>query len=516
MDDGKSGAEPRHGQDPYGTPPYGRPGPWAPAPPVQHPGRMTPPEGTPTPGQPPSGQPPAGPPPPSGHPGGGAQPPAGPPPSGPQPPPGQQAPAGPPPQPAHPAGPTPAHGTELPPIPPGGHTPGTAAGMRYDPWAAAPPAQHPAAPGPRAAAPARPRALGLIAAALAIALVAGGVGGAVGVYLERSGTFSRVTLDQVTNDDRTTEPGTVAAIAEAALPGVVTLHVQGGGSGGTGTGFVLDTAGHVLTNAHVVRPARDGGRIQVTFSSGDAVQAELIGSDAGYDLAVVKVTGVSGLTPLPLGDSDAVRVGDPVVAIGSPFDLEGTVTSGIISATDRPITAGGDSDVSYVNALQTDAPINPGNSGGPLVDTGGRVIGINSAIRTPDGRTDESGQRGSVGLGFAIPVNQAKRIAEELINDGRATHPVLGVRLDMAYSGSGARVGGSAGESGVLTDGPADAAGVRDGDVIVAVNGSRVRTSDELIVKVRSHRPGDVLELTIERDGAELTIDVELGSSAGE
>jgi putative serine protease PepD len=347
-------------------------------------------------------------------------------------------------------------------------------------------------------------------------MVAGGVGGAVGVYLERNGSFSQVQLPQTTVEDRTTEPGTVAAIAEEALPGVVTLHVQGGGSGGTGTGFVLDKEGHVLTNAHVVRPARDGGRIQVTFNNGDAVRAELVGSDAGYDLAVVKVTGVSGLTPLPLGDSDAVRVGDPVVAIGAPFDLDGTVTAGIISATDRPITAGGDSDVSYVNALQTDAPINPGNSGGPLVDTGGRVIGINSAIRTPDGSTDDSGRRGSVGLGFAIPVNQAKRIAEELINNGHATHPVLGVKLDMTYSGSGARVGASGGESGVLPGGPADQAGVEDGDVITAVNGARVRGTDELIVKVRSHRPGDVLELTVERGSEELTLTVELGRSSGD
>ncbi|WP_307721128.1 S1C family serine protease [Streptomyces otsuchiensis] len=403
-----------------------------------------------------------------------------------------------------------------------------AGARRYDPWAApsAPGGAFPpygaGAPGQQPdEGPRRPRPVALVVGALVVALVAGGVGGLVGVQLERGGSFSQVRLPQATQPDRVSQPGTVAAIAEDALPGVVTLYASGGGSGGTGTGFVLDDEGHILTNAHVVRPARDGGRIQVSFHNGDAVRAELVGSDSGYDLAVVKVSGVSGLSALPLGDSDAVRVGDPVVAIGSPFDLDGTVTSGIISATDRPITAGGEgdgSDISYVNALQTDAPINPGNSGGPLVDERGQVIGINSAIRTPGGGDPDGAEArgGSVGLGFAIPVNQAKRIAEELINTGTASHPVLGVKLDLSYTGNGARVGSSASDSGVLPDGPGDRAGIEDGDVITAVDGSRVRSSDELIVKVRSHRPGDVLEVTLERDGSEITVEVELGRATSE
>ncbi|MFB4195019.1 S1C family serine protease [Streptomyces carpaticus] len=423
-----------------------------------------------------------------------------------------------PPPPAHAPGGTPAAGT---PSPGPAGPPGDGL-RRYDPWGAVvPPAEEPA---PRRAGDGRPRRGALIAGAVAIALTAGLIGGGVGVYLEREGQFSEVRLPQAAGSERASaEPGSIAGIAEAALPGVVTLHVRGGGSAGTGTGFVIDDRGHILTNAHVVRPAvGTHGSIQVTFNSGDTAGAEIVGQDAGYDLAVVKVTGVSGLTPLPLGDSDGVRVGDPVVAIGAPFDLAGTVTSGIISAVNRPITAGGEesdgSDISYVNALQTDAPINPGNSGGPLVDLDGRVIGINSAIRAPESAGAEGSQAGSVGLGFAIPINQGKDIAEQLINTGRATHPVIGVTLDLSYRGTGARVGTAAGnDSGnaVEPGGPGDLAGLREGDVITAVNGERVRSGDELIVKIRSHRPGDALVLTVQRDGEDLEVPVTLGEASG-
>nr|WP_078576268.1 trypsin-like peptidase domain-containing protein [Streptomyces sp. AA0539] len=414
-----------------------------------------------------------------------------------------------------PPGGTPAVGT-----PPAG-PPGDGL-RRYDPWGAVvPPLDEPA---PATDGAGRPRRGVLIAGAVAIALAAGLIGGGVGVYLEREGQFSEVRLPQAAGSERAAaEPGSIAGIAEAALPGVVTLHVRGGGSAGTGTGFVIDDRGHILTNAHVVRPAvGTSGSIQVTFNSGDTASAEIVGQDAGYDLAVVKVTGVSGLTPLPLGDSDSVRVGDPVVAIGAPFDLAGTVTSGIISAVNRPITAGGEesdgSDISYVNALQTDAPINPGNSGGPLVDLDGRVIGINSAIRAPESGGAEGGQAGSVGLGFAIPINQGKDIAEQLINTGRATHPVIGVTLDLSYRGTGARIGTAAGnDSGTAVEpgGPGDLAGLREGDVITAVNGERVRSGDELIVRIRSHRPGDALVLSVQRDGEDLEVPVTLGEASG-
>ncbi|WP_061451412.1 S1C family serine protease, partial [Streptomyces scabiei] len=343
---------------------------------------------------------------------------------------------------------------------------------------------------------------------------------AVGAYLERNGGVGAVELPQSSDGVTARAPGSVAAIAADALPGVVTLHVSGSSAQGTGTGFVLDGRGHILTSNHVVDPAGTNGDISVTFSGGETAKATVVGRDTGYDLAVVKVSGVNGLEPLPLGNSEEVRVGDPVVAIGAPFDLANTVTSGIISAKERPITAGGESgdvsDVSYVDALQTDAPINPGNSGGPLLDGKGRVIGINSAIRSAGGGSEsDGGQAGSIGLGFAIPINQGKRVAEELINTGRASHPVIGVTLDMDYSGDGARIGdkGDGGAAGVTAGGPADRAGIRSGDVITEVDGQRVHSGDELIVKVRAHRPGDRLELTLLRDGDERTVTLTLGSS---
>ncbi|MFE9676276.1 trypsin-like peptidase domain-containing protein [Streptomyces sp. NPDC006259] len=395
---------------------------------------------------------------------------------------------------------------------------------RYDPWAAAPlgagPLQQTGGAVLSVEQRRRRRRRGLVGGALLVALVSGGVGGGVGVYLERNGGVAAVELPQAPVVPGGRDADSVAGIAARALPGVVTLHVSGSAEAGTGTGFVLDTRGHILTNSHVVEPAGSGGEISVTFNGGQTAEAEVVGKDSGYDLAVVRVTGVRGLEPLPLGNSDNVRVGDPVVAIGAPFDLAGTVTSGIISARERPITAGGGSgdgsDVSYVDALQTDAPINPGNSGGPLLDTQGHVIGINSAIRSAaDGSDSDGGRAGSIGLGFAIPVNQGKRVAEELINTGRATHPVIGVTLDMDYAGDGARVGteNGGGSDPVTAGGPGDRAGIRPGDVITAVDGRRVHSGEELIVRTRAHRPGDRLELTVERDGKERALSLVLGSS---
>ncbi|MGP4092035.1 S1C family serine protease, partial [Streptomyces sp. KR55] len=363
----------------------------------------------------------------------------------------------------------------------------------------------------------------LLVGVVLVALVSGGVGGAVGAYLERNGGVEEVELPQAGKEPAGRAADSVAGIASRALPSVVTLHVSGADAGGTGTGFMLDDRGHILTNNHVVEPAGDDGEITVTFHSGDTAKAEVVGRDGGYDLAVVRVRGVSGLEPLPLGNSDNVQVGDPVVAIGAPFDLAGTVTSGIISAKERPITAGGESgdgsDVSYVDALQTDAPINPGNSGGPLLDAQARVIGINSAIRSADSGSDlDGGQAGSIGLGFAIPVNQGKRVAEELISTGKATHPVIGVTLDMNYTGDGARVGTKGNDGGppVTRNGPGDKAGIEAGDVITEVDGQRIHSGEELIVKTRAHRPGDRLELTVVRDGKERTISLVLGSSDGD
>ncbi|TGN81486.1 PDZ domain-containing protein [Streptomyces bauhiniae] len=528
--------KPLHDPDPYGTPPYGEPGPWAPAPPIQHP--MAPPtQATPA-TAPPSPVPPAEPsaPGPDGEPGPWASAPsvhgtsltaasvpvspaessapdphAGPAPWAPAPPahgaPLADAPASP------PAVPAPAQSPEAAPAPAPQQD---SAAPRYDPWNPLPPS-HQAAP---ATAPHQwPGWKKVLGVFLGVTLVAAGVGGFLGAWVEREGTTT-VRLPSAGAVPEGRERDSVAGIAARALPGVVTLHVRGGDESGTGTGFVLDGRGHILTNNHVVAPASGGGDITVTFSSGDTAEAEVVGRDSGYDLAVVQVKGVQGLTPLTLGDSDAVRVGDPVVAIGAPFDLANTVTSGIVSAKDRPITAGGEkgdgTDVSYVDALQTDAPINPGNSGGPLLDAHARVIGVNSAIRSADRDADSTESRsGSIGLGFAIPANQARRVAEELINTGHATHPVIGVTLDMDYAGDGARIdteGGAAGPA-VQKDGPGDRAGLKPGDLITGVDGHPVHSGEELIVKIRAHRPGDRLRLTVGSPGAEHTVTLRLGAS---
>ncbi|MEU5192474.1 trypsin-like peptidase domain-containing protein [Streptomyces scabiei] len=566
---------PLHDPDPYSTPPYGEPGPWAPAPPVQHPAAtpahgtavetVTPAHAAPTPAHdetaPPaavthtgaavtsSATPPPAPAVPHADvptPGTAVHPEAAPPvtapyaqASGPAPAPYADSTQPPgasyayPPQPGPPAfgdsaqavPPPYAGGPQPPPAayaePARPHPAGPQGPWRtYDPWAGSGSLQQNGAAVDDLTRRRRRRRRGLLAGAVLIALVAGGFGGAVGAYLERNGGVGAVELPQSSDGATGRAPGSVAAIAADALPSVVTLHVSGSSAQGTGTGFVLDGRGHILTNNHVVDPAGTDGDISVTFSGGETAKATVVGRDTGYDLAVVKVSGVSGLKPLPLGNSEEVRVGDPVVAIGAPFDLANTVTSGIISAKERPITAGGESgdvsDVSYVDALQTDAPINPGNSGGPLLDGKGRVIGINSAIRSAGGGSEsDGGQAGSIGLGFAIPINQGKRVAEELINTGRASHPVIGVTLDMDYSGDGARIGdkGDGGAAGVTAGGPADRAGIRSGDVITEVDGQRVHSGDELIVKVRAHRPGDRLELTLLRGGDERTVTLTLGSS---
>ncbi|MET8431590.1 trypsin-like peptidase domain-containing protein [Streptomyces sp900116325] len=495
-----SAVKPLHAPDEYSTPPYGGPGPWAPAPPVQRP-VPTPAHGTPVPPVPPVPAPFAA--------TNGADAPTGPAPTqGPVP---AQVPV-----PAQ--APVPGPAFTPPPQPPR-----STQWLQYDPWGGyRQPLTQPGQPLGSDGARGKNRRGSLLVGALLLALVAGGIGGGIGAYVERNGGLTTVELPQTAKNSGGRAPDSVAGIAASALPSVVTLHVSGTTESGTGTGFVLDNEGHILTNNHVVAPAGSSGDITVTFSGGETASAEVVGKDSGYDLAVVKVKGVSGLKPLPLGNSDNVQVGDPVVAIGAPFDLSNTVTSGIISAKDRPITAGGEkgdgSDISYVDALQTDAPINPGNSGGPLVDTDAHVIGINSAIRAADsGTTTEGGQAGSIGLGFAIPINQGKRVAEELINTGKATHPVIGVTLDMKYTGDGAKVGakGAEGKPTVTPGGPGAKAGIKPGDIISEVDGQRVHSGEELIVKIRAHRPGDRLDLGLTRGGKDLSMTLTLGSATG-
>ncbi|MFD9880546.1 S1C family serine protease [Streptomyces alboflavus] len=389
-------------------------------------------------------------------------------------------------------------------------------------WGASWTAEQPAAPKPGA------RRGGLVAAVLAAALIAGGVGGGLGFWAadrnDDDSTDSTTVSASDSPADLKREPGSVAGIANKALPSVVTIEAQSGsGEGGTGTGFVYDKQGHILTNNHVVASAAEGGKLSATFSNGKKFDAEVVGRAQGYDVAVIKLKNKpSDLAPLPLADSEKVAVGDSTIAIGAPFGLSNTVTTGIVSAKNRPVTSsdGGSSKSSYMSALQTDASINPGNSGGPLLDARGAVIGINSAIKPADsGGMGGSGQSGSIGLGFAIPVNQAKNVAQQLIKTGEATYPVIGASVSLANTSDGATISDrAAGNSGAAVEpgGPAAKAGLKSGDVIKKLDDTVIDSGPTLIGQIWTHRPGDTVKITYERDGKERTVDVVLGARKGD
>lgn len=299
------------------------------------------------------------------------------------------------------------------------------------------------------------------------------------------------------------EVSSIAQIAEEVLPSVVWITVGSGSIAGSGSGFVIGASGYILTNNHVVSGVATEGTLMVAFQDGTEVSGIIVGRNVSYDLAVVKVNR-DDLPTVALGDSDAVRVGDAAIAIGAPLGLDGTVTSGIVSALDRPVTAGGRGEMSYINAIQTDAAINPGNSGGPLLDAAGRVIGVNSAIATLPG---SSGEIGSIGLGFAIPMNSAKRIAEEIIQTGESSTPVIGVLLDLGFAGSGARL------SDVTSGGAALLAGLQIGDVIVEFEDRAIDDSTELVVAIRTFAPGDEVRVIYERGGQRREATLILGAS---
>ncbi len=352
-------------------------------------------------------------------------------------------------------------------------------------------------------------ALGTIVVSAVTAVIVGGVAG-LGGYLigsngdqNLSGTSKVVELPQLTGvaDLSSTD---VAAIAESVLPSVVSILIEAGDNSGSGSGFIVQSDGYILTNNHVAAPAANGGELTVVFEDGEKSVAKIVGRNTSYDLAVLKVD-KTGLPAAVLGDSSAVRVGEVAIAIGAPLGLNGTVTAGIISSLDRPVTAGGSGELAFINAIQTDAAINPGNSGGPLLDGRGRVIGINSAIATLAGVI--GGESGSIGLGFAIPINTAKRIAEELIATGDSQTPIIGVVLNTAYTGEGAEI------SEITPGGPAQVAGVRVGDVITGFNGRQVADSTELVVAIRSYAPGERIEITVTRKGQTSTLPMTLGSS---
>lgn len=356
----------------------------------------------------------------------------------------------------------------------------------------------------------RPRSAPVIAVAALTALVIGGIAGYGGATLARSASASDLTtaspsaptVPGVTRNPVSPPPPTAntVEIAKRVLPATVMIQVERG----TGSGFLIDREGLIVTNNHVVAEAANGSRIRVLFSDGRRVNAVLVGRSPSYDIAVIKASGAGSVQPLELGDSDNVQVGEQVIAVGSPLGLSGTVTEGIVSAQNRPVvvteTSDADAPSAYINAIQTDAPINPGSSGGPLVDAGARVIGVNSAILT-------FGSSRSIGLGFAIPINQVATIADLLIKNGKATYPVIGANVQDAVAGV------------ELTDvdgqGPAYKAGLRVKDVITEVDGHQVDTMEELIVDIRIRRPGEMVVLDYARGSAHGQARVTLGGKEG-
>jgi putative serine protease PepD len=393
---------------------------------------------------------------------------------------------------------------------PGGYLPGSGSH---------PAAPHAAAePGPLGHQPARPQHHrpgwgALIGVALGSALVAGVLGGLGGGYLASNGYLdlrddSSYSAPAAQPGSTSRPAGSVAGIAAKALPSVVTIEVRGADGLGTGSGFVFDRLGHLITNNHVVADASTGSDITVVLSSGKHVTAKLVGRDTSYDIAVLDVD-PSGLAPLPIGSSSSVVVGDEVIAVGAPLGLESTVTSGIVSALNRPVSPSGGTQQSFINAIQTDAAINPGNSGGPLLDMQGKVIGVNSAIAAVPGVGQQSG---NIGVGFAIPSDQVRKTAEQLIRTGKAVHPVIGVILDTEYTGEGVRIAtkGPNGTAPVTRNGPADKAGIRPGDVVVEFEGRPMTDPDQLVVAIRAKDVGDVVTMKVRRGSREINVKMTL------
>ena len=298
----------------------------------------------------------------------------------------------------------------------------------------------------------------------------------------------------------------VKSIAAVVTPSVVSIKVVAAAGTGTGSGSIYKsdkTSSFIITNNHVIEAAATSGTITVELLNGDVVPAQIVGRDIAYDLAVIKVNR-GNLPTVTIGDSSRISVGEAVIAIGSPLGLASTVTSGIISALNRPVTTGTIGAESYVNAIQTDAAINPGNSGGALLDSQGRIIGVNSAIAT----LSSGGTSGSIGLGFSIPINEAKRVIDELIANGRSTRPVLGVFFDTTFTGTGAKIGRLSPNEG------AEKAGIPAGSVITSIDGVKIADQVGAIVKIRSYAPGSTITVTVDLPtGGSKSFKVTLGTA---
>jgi len=299
----------------------------------------------------------------------------------------------------------------------------------------------------------------------------------------------------------------VKSIAQLVSPSVVSIEVTSTAGNGTGSGSIYksnQSLSYIITNNHVIENAATTGTIEVELNNGELLPATIVGRNSDYDLAVISIK-KGNLPEIPRGNSSSISIGDPVIAFGSPLGLSGTVTSGIISALNRPVTTGATSAESYMDAIQTDAAINPGNSGGPLVDSQGRAIGVNSAIATTG---SSIGTPGNIGLGFSIPFNQAIRIADELIATGKSTKPFLGISFDPAYTGNGARIL-------TLTPGAAaERAGLTVGSIVKSIDGFKVNDAVTAIVRIRSHAPGDQIIMVVESAaGSSKTFNITLGSA---
>jgi putative serine protease PepD len=389
----------------------------------------------------------------------------------------------------------------------------------YDPYRGAPqPSGVPPMPPVRQK---RSRAGALTAGAVAVAIVSAGIGGGVALLVQpdRPSAGSSVTGLAPSMPAASLPAGSVEQVAAKVVPSVVKLEVDLGRQSEEGSGIILSSDGLILTNNHVVAAAKDGpggpaaaggAQTKVTFADGHTTGFTVVGTDPSSDIAVVRVQGASGLTPITLGSSGNLRVGQDVVAIGSPLGLEGTVTTGIISALNRPVAAGGDAQNqnTVLDAIQTDAAINPGNSGGALVNMNGELIGVNSAIATLGADAGPAAQSGSIGLGFAIPVDQAKRIADELIKSGTASHASLGVQVGNDAAVDGAKI------VEVTSGGAAAAAGLPSGVVVTKVDDRVIGSADALVAAVRSKAPGDKVTLTyLDPAGKPQTVQVTLGKA---
>ncbi|OJV24920.1 MAG: hypothetical protein BGO26_20795 [Actinobacteria bacterium 69-20] len=358
----------------------------------------------------------------------------------------------------------------------------------------------------------------LIAVAIAaLALVAGLGGGVLGSSLASDNTSGgsgsaivQHTTGQSASDTTPAPAGSVQQVAAKVLPSVVSVVAVAGNSQSEGSGIVLTSSGLILTNEHVIDGA---SKLTVQFNDGTTANATVVGADPTDDLAVIKVSGMSGLTPATLGSSSNLQVGQQVVAVGSPLGLSATVTTGIVSALNRPVrTSQAQSEQAQgtvLNAIQTDAAINPGNSGGPLVDMNGYVIGINSAIAALS--SGSGGQAGSIGVGFAIPIDQAHRIAQEIIDTGKASHAVLGASVtDNVDQSRGVTTGAKIAD--ITPNSGAAKAGLQAGDVVTKVGGTLIESADALVATIRSTAPGSKVTVTYLRGGQPATVDVTLGS----